>query len=48
MKKMIKIVAALAVMLCSGSAFAEGKTMYGKITGGFDARTGHFGGRCRS
>ena len=43
MKKMIKIVAALAVMLCSGSAFAEGMTMYGKITGGFDARTGHFG-----
>ena len=43
MKKMIKIVAALAVMLCSGSAFAKGMTMYGKITGGFDARTGHFG-----
>ena len=40
---MIKIVAALAVMLCSGSAFAEGMTMYGKITGGFDARTGNFG-----
>lgn len=40
MKKMIKIVAALAVMLCSGSAFAKGMTMYGKITGGFDAREG--------
>ena len=43
MKKMIKIVAALAVMLCSGSVFAEGMTMYGKITGGFDARVGHLG-----
>lgn len=43
MKKMIKIVAALAVMLCSGSAFAEGMTMYGKITGGFDARMGNLG-----
>lgn len=43
MKKMIKIVAALAVMLCSGSAFAAGMTMYGKITGGFDARVGDFG-----
>ena len=43
MKKMMKIFAALAVMLCSGSAFAEGKTMYGKITGGFDTRMGHFG-----
>ncbi|MCH5293011.1 MAG: hypothetical protein J1E07_04700 [Treponema sp.] len=43
MKKMIKIVAALAVMLCSGSAFAKGMTMYGKITGGFDARTGNLG-----
>ena len=43
MKKMMKILAALAVMLCSGSAFAEGKTMYGKITGGFDAREGGLG-----
>lgn len=43
MKKMIKIVAALAVMLCSGSVFAEGMTMYGKITGGFDARMGNLG-----
>ena len=43
MKKMIKIVAALAVMLCSGSAFAKGMTMYGKITGGFDARMGNLG-----
>lgn len=43
MKKLLKVVVAAVALLCSGTAFAEGMNMYGKLSIGYDYHWGHFG-----
>ena len=43
MKKLLKVVVAAVALLCSGTAFAEGMNMYGKLSIGYDYHRGYFG-----